>query len=301
MGVGAVLLVPQHCDGLTEPNRAVLGEPSVVLMLVGQERVDDLHVMRAAVLGQGQLGGHSRSGAATELADYSASLGHGRLLVCVTMHAYNIGNIGLGIMSLNAWRAVVILFVVAVLGHVSIIKELVEIPSFRGLDQTDAAWIQAVGSILAILVAVCVNASQIRYGRKQRQIEVQNKRAAFLAVVEFAADQGQAIAHYLEDLPNLRPFVSMWENKFSSVTKFVLESLAAIPMHELGDRIAVLSYSEIYTNLYSIREDAIILVAEIKEKQTIDRECLSRIYNAANSLKGDLLNFKLYFKVDAFA
>lgn len=74
MSVCAVLLIPQHGDRLAEPGFAVLGEPAVVGFLVGKECIDDLHVVRAAVLGQGQLGGHRRSGAAAELA-YD-SIGH---------------------------------------------------------------------------------------------------------------------------------------------------------------------------------------------------------------------------------
>lgn len=69
VGIGAVLLVPQDDDRLAEPCFAVLGESAVVGFLIGKESIDDLHVVRAAVLCQGQLGGHRRSGAATELAD----------------------------------------------------------------------------------------------------------------------------------------------------------------------------------------------------------------------------------------
>ena len=160
-----------------------------------------------------------------------------------------------------------------------------------------ASWVQAVGSIAAIFTAVAIGVHQTRSGSRQRGLEAQNKRKSCLAVVKFAAQQGQALSNYLVSLEALWPYVSAWENKFSSVNRLSLDSLAAIPMHELGDHLAVLAYSEIYTNLASIREESIGLVADIRSKKNDNSARIIAIRSAAEQLEADLLNFQTYYRV----
>jgi len=160
-----------------------------------------------------------------------------------------------------------------------------------------ASWVQAIGSIGAILTAVAIGVHQTKSGTRQRDLEAQNKRKSCLAVVEFAAQQGQALSNYLGSIKVLWRYVSAWEDKFSSVNKFSLDSLAAIPMHELGDHLAVLAYSEIFTNLASIREESIGLVADIRAKVNDNSARINAIHSAAERLKADLLNFQLHYRV----
>ena len=161
-----------------------------------------------------------------------------------------------------------------------------------------ASWVQAVGSIAGIFTAVAIGVHQTRSSSRQRNLEAQNKRKSCMAVVEFAAQQGQAASNYLESLGALWPYVSSWEEKLSLVNKFSLDSLAAIPMHELGSDLAVLAYSEIYTNLVIIREESIGLVADIRAKNRDNSSRTNAIYMAAAQLKGALLNFKLHYKIN---
>jgi len=167
----------------------------------------------------------------------------------------------------------------------------------RWLPNDTAGWVQAIGSIAAIFTAVAIGVHQTRSASRQRVLDAESKRKSCLAVVEFSAQQGQALSDYLGSLESLWPYVSAWENKFASVNRLSLDSLAAIPMHELGDNLAVLAFSEIYTNLASIREESIGLVTDIKAKKNDNSARINAIHSAAAQLKGDLLNFQMHYRV----
>lgn len=186
-------------------------------------------------------------------------------------------------------------FLLVVVGMLMVVISMLFISKWSSSEA--AAWTQAVGSIVGIFTAVAIGVHQTKSSSRQRSIEARNKRKSCLAVVEFAAQQGQACSNYLESLRNLRPYVSAWEDKLSSVNKFSLDALAAIPMHELGDHLAVLAYSEIYTNLASIREESVGLVADIKAQKHENSDRINAIHLAAKGLRGDLLNFQMYYKV----
>lgn len=182
-----------------------------------------------------------------------------------------------------------------IIGAIILLAVLVVMYKASGSDA--AAWTQAIGSIVGIFTAVGIGVHQTRSGARQRSLEAQNKRKSCLAVVKFAAQQGQALSDYLFPLKTLWPYVTAWEGKFSAVNKFSLDSLAAIPMHELGDNLAVLAYSDIYTNLASIREDSIALVADIRAKKPDCSDRINAIHSTASLLKADLLNFQMYYKI----
>lgn len=76
--IGTVLLVTQDGDRLAEPGFTVLGEPTVVFVLVGEESIHYLNIVGCAVFGNSQLGGHCRRRPATELTDDALVFcGHG--------------------------------------------------------------------------------------------------------------------------------------------------------------------------------------------------------------------------------
>jgi len=186
-------------------------------------------------------------------------------------------------------------FLLVVLGVLTVVVSMLFISKWSSSDA--AAWTQAVGSIVGIFAAVAIGLHQTKSGVRQRSLEAQNKRKSCLAVVEFAAQQGQALSNHLGSLESVRPYVSVWENKFSSVNKFSLDALAAIPMHELGDHLAVLAYSDIYTNLASIREESIALIADIRAEKHDCSDRVNAIHSTAALLKADLLNFQMYYRI----
>ncbi|MFJ4444751.1 hypothetical protein ACIPZ8_22020 [Pseudomonas sp. NPDC089422] len=125
-----------------------------------------------------------------------------------------------------------------------------------GLNATEAAaWIQAVGSIGAIIGACGVANWQIHRGQKQRDEDKSGRLRAIVAVVENAAQQAAAIEKMVDQNPPDFVFRLGWPIVLSGPLVASLQALNAVPVHELDD-------SELVVQCVSIMGALSCLIAE---------------------------------------
>lgn len=99
-----------------------------------------------------------------------------------------------------------------------------------------AGWVQAVGSILALAIAVWIPAKQSKRDREQRV-------SSLLAVAEAAHTHAQniraAIARSDFESPDLS--ISLWEVYDQTIIDGTVRALQSVPLHDLGGREAVIA------------------------------------------------------------
>lgn len=97
-------------------------------------------------------------------------------------------------------------------------------------------WMQAIGAIIALVVAVWVPNRQANKTRKER-------RESMLAVAEAAQEYARRIRDVVNEsdfsIPQLSPRI--YEVYDASVIRGVVRALRAIPVHDLGSRNAVIA------------------------------------------------------------
>jgi hypothetical protein len=148
-------------------------------------------------------------------------------------------------------RIALVFTAVAALAYV--INLILTAPALRTNEA--AAWVQAVGSIAAIAGAYFVGERQamaaFRNDLKIRKIELQQRKNSFLAIAAAAAAQADRIAHActLNDAESRRLRLRMYNTR---TTSDIINSLAAVPMHELGSYDAVSAFFRIKDGLSTV-------------------------------------------------
>ena len=119
-----------------------------------------------------------------------------------------------------------------------------------------ASWVQAIGSILAIVGAVAVSRSQaatqnaIALGQIQHQIDM-NKRekvdraVAFYAVIDCAATWCDAIYNTAADDESPKMLRAVWVSHLREISQANLHALRSIPVYELGSHELVVGYGTV--------------------------------------------------------
>ena len=119
-----------------------------------------------------------------------------------------------------------------------------------------ASWVQAIGSILAIVGAVAVSRSQaatqnaIALGQIQHQIDM-NKRervdraVAFYAVIDCAATWCNAIYSTAAEDGSPEMLRAVWVSHLREVSQANLHALRSIPAYELGSYELVVGYGTV--------------------------------------------------------
>ena len=129
-----------------------------------------------------------------------------------------------------------------------------------------ASWVQAFGSIFAILGAFAVGNHQaktqqelsIAQGlRDQKNLEAELTRRAksYLAVVEHAANECQYVTDFTEGMP-VEVFKLKWEGGYKELCSASIASLRSLPVHELGSHDLVLAYIGIVAGLANFINEA---------------------------------------------
>lgn len=96
-----------------------------------------------------------------------------------------------------------------------------------------ASWVQAIGSIGAILGAVWV-------ARHQQRVEMVKRRDAIFAVATAAVLRTDEIAKHLE---NKDPQSAMALHFHRSITDSVVSAMNSVPLHEIGMPNAILAFA----------------------------------------------------------
>lgn len=119
-----------------------------------------------------------------------------------------------------------------------------------------ASWVQAIGSILAIVGAVAVSRSQaatqnaIALGQIQHQIDM-NKRervdraVALYAVIDCAATWCDAIYNTAAEDESPKMLRAVWVSHLREVSQANLHALRSIPVYELGSYELVVGYGTV--------------------------------------------------------
>lgn len=112
-------------------------------------------------------------------------------------------------------------------------------PNWGGIEsQTLAAWVQAFGSIAAIIGAYIGGLRQgkaaYRQSLKLTRRSEQKRQSAFRAVVELAFQQAQVIQSLKEQNAPQRTVATYWGLSGKHQVDAVTAALEALPLHELG-------------------------------------------------------------------
>jgi hypothetical protein len=97
-----------------------------------------------------------------------------------------------------------------------------------------ASWVQAIGSIAAILAAFNIGNQQIKSQNKQRAREQEYKTEAYYAVVMNAVKKIESFGALIERNTSPEDIQLNWNMLYSQIFSACQNSLRALPAHELG-------------------------------------------------------------------
>lgn len=139
-----------------------------------------------------------------------------------------------------------------------------------------ASWVQAVGSIAAILGAFSISNSQNVKEKKRVALESVSKLDGMFAVVKSAVDHSSSFVEFVGKTPNIFVYKTSWDTVYSEALSGSVESLKAIPAHELGSYELVVQFMMI-------------------------RGAVSKVANPPRSLTGAFAEQELIFMYHAIA
>lgn len=165
-------------------------------------------------------------------------------------------------------------YVITVLLIVFTVVDLVLLGRYAELSKSDwASWVQAIGSIGAIIVAFLVADASSRRARAQahemEQRQIDRKHQSICAILDDAVLQCQEVLYEAELTDRL--------TKFSFLVTYdpiafaaVLTSIQAIPLHELSGYNAVRGISALRNAMIAIQRQVDIPTAETKPENFFD-------------------------------
>ena len=118
-----------------------------------------------------------------------------------------------------------------------------------------ASWVQAFGSIAAIIGAFAISYSQLKKQEMQSVRTARLKSEAFFAVVQNAARSGIAIGDLADQSPSSGEFIGVWKLHLEQITAASVNALKQLPAHELGSANLVMFYSGILGSLININSE----------------------------------------------
>ncbi|WP_159814889.1 hypothetical protein [Pseudomonas sp. 18058] len=135
-----------------------------------------------------------------------------------------------------------------------------------------ASWVQAVGSILAIVGALAVGRSQsatqnavaveqINHQIAAKKQEVTDRAIAFLAVVDCAATLCNAIYETVAEDQSIEMMKAVWNTHLKEVTQANLHALRGIPVYELGSYELVVAHGTVLATFVKFISETEIVVA----------------------------------------
>ncbi|WP_330113972.1 hypothetical protein SA496_14460 [Pseudomonas sp. JS3066] len=119
-----------------------------------------------------------------------------------------------------------------------------------------ASWVQAVGSIAAILGAFMISHRQLERQQTERDRESKSKAEAFYAVVENAAKYSEAVRELVSvKRPPGVVFIMIWKKYLAHEIGLSIKGLEAMPAHELGSYKLVLFQVSILAGMIKANSD----------------------------------------------
>lgn len=115
-----------------------------------------------------------------------------------------------------------------------------------------ASWVQAVGSIAAILGAFALSNIQVRRQAESQLEGYQKKASAYYAVVKNAADHANVLKEMVFKQNDPVSFKLMWIHQYSQIIHASVLSLKLLPAHELGSYDLVIAHNGIMAGLEGI-------------------------------------------------
>lgn len=159
---------------------------------------------------------------------------------------------------------------------------------FKMLESPSASgWVQAIGAILALAIAVWIPARQSKRDRNDRV-------SSLLAVAEAAHTHAQNIRAAItrSDFERAELSISLWEVYDRTIIDGIVRALQSVPLHELGRRDAVIA-------MLSLTDQMVFLgkAVEILIKGPSNHPELSRSLEAASDSQMRRSLFKQGFGV----
>ncbi|WP_253192962.1 hypothetical protein [Burkholderia cenocepacia] len=138
----------------------------------------------------------------------------------------------------KVWQWIEVGFAIVALGIVLAFL----VYAFKRQSEGAAAWIQAIGSIAAILGAYWIgerqSAANLKHAREMDERALRRRLDAYIAVVEGARDQAGNVARLASSL-NRADFYRTWEGQNGPILAGALTAVEQIPLQELGSATAV--------------------------------------------------------------
>lgn len=118
-----------------------------------------------------------------------------------------------------------------------------------------ASWVQAVGSVGAIVGAFAISNGQSRRHERLRKQESMDRFEAYYAVLKNAVESSISVAEFAEKNVADFEFRSVWGKYLGELLRASLEAAKAIPVHELSDYKLVMYYSGIMGTIYKLHNE----------------------------------------------
>ncbi|GEM_PF-7095414 len=115
-----------------------------------------------------------------------------------------------------------------------------------------ASWVQAFGSIAAILGAFALSGRQLAKHDAERTRQERKKMHAYIAVINHAVEQCQQALISEQEETTRGNIVAAWAGGYAQTFNSSLASLELLATHELGDRDLVVAYNCILGEMTNI-------------------------------------------------
>lgn len=114
---------------------------------------------------------------------------------------------------------------------------------FKPSSSELASWVQAFGSIAAILGAFAISNRQVERQIQQTKQQALDKSDAYFAVVKCAWDHARTMRELVEQHPSEEVFKQSWDLVFRDLFNSSLSSLRSLPAYELGSYDLVICHN----------------------------------------------------------
>lgn len=131
---------------------------------------------------------------------------------------------------------------------------LLNTSKFAGVNSTEAAsWVQAFGSIAALIGTAVVANWQMRNAQRQSDSEKAERQRAMYAVVHSAVEWASSAGSFVEKSPGDWYFRDTWSSSLGSSFSASLQALVKVPAHELGGPRLVVQFVSIVGAMENVK------------------------------------------------
>jgi hypothetical protein len=114
-----------------------------------------------------------------------------------------------------------------------------------------ASWMQAIGSIGAILGAYWIGEKQMRVAEAKAERDKADRKRAYFAIAEVALVEARAIETFV-NTPRINALLMIFETS-QRRAGIAAEALSGIPLHELGSAQAIAAISAMRAQMHDLQ------------------------------------------------